>query len=214
MKKNIFRTYVTALAAIFSFAVFTQAQMFQSALTDVKESASSELKNSAVPGVKIRNFGKMDDRIYRGGQPLPDEFAVLKELGINTVVDLQDDPTDYEKPAVEAAGMKYVNIPMSGWRPVKDSSVQAFMNLVNDPSSGVLYIHCKAGKHRTGLMGAIYRMEKYGWSFDQAYTEMKSYGYSTWPVYGQIKDYVRDYSKELKTRNPVTAVQTAAAQAN
>jgi protein tyrosine phosphatase (PTP) superfamily phosphohydrolase (DUF442 family) len=55
----------------------------------------------------------MDDRFFRGGQPKEDEYNQLAALGIKTVIDLQDDPTGYEKQNVEALGMKYVNIPMS-----------------------------------------------------------------------------------------------------
>ena len=36
----------------------------------------------------------------------------LAALGINTVVDLRNDPTHYEKHTAEALGMKYINIPM------------------------------------------------------------------------------------------------------
>lgn len=162
------------------------------------------------PDVKIGNFGKMDEKLYRGAQPEPDDYQALKALGITTVIDLRNDPTDYEKPAVEALGMKYVNIPMSGWKYAKDSQVEEFMKLMNDPATGAVYVHCKAGKHRTGLTGAVYRMEKYGWDYDQAYKEMKNYNYSSWPVHYNIKSYVQDYAKEMKTR-PARAVASAPA---
>ena len=34
-----------------------------------------------------------------------------------------------------------------------------------------LLIHCKAGLHRTGVLAAVYRMERQGWTPLQAYTE-------------------------------------------
>src|SRR5213080_4597404 len=67
----------------------------------------------AFSNIKIRNFGKMDDRFFRGAQPNESDYKDLKALGINTIIDLQDSPTSYEKRAVEAIGMRYVNIPMS-----------------------------------------------------------------------------------------------------
>ena len=54
----------------------------------------------------------MDERYYCGAQPEPGDYQALADLGIKTVVDLRNDPTDYEKSAAEAVGMKYVNIPM------------------------------------------------------------------------------------------------------
>jgi hypothetical protein len=47
---------------------------------------------------------------------LESDYQALKDLGVNTVIDLRNDPTAYEKADVEALGMKYVNIPMSGWK--------------------------------------------------------------------------------------------------
>lgn len=191
MKKNIFRTYVAVLAAIFSFAIFTQAQT----------------SPSSFPGVKIGNFGQIDEHYYRGAQPLPDDYASLKALGVNTVVDLRNDPTDYEKIDAEKAGMKYVNIPMSGWKSPKDEDIQQFLSLLNKPETGTVYVHCKAGIHRTGITAAIYRMEKYGWDYDKAYQEMKNYNFSTGLVHGALKSYVKDYSRKVKP-----AVQTASAE--
>jgi protein tyrosine/serine phosphatase len=197
MIRNSLRSLSVALAAIFSFSVLAAAQ---TAPTPEK-----------YPNIKIGNFGQMDERYYRGAQPEPGDYQALKDLGVNTVIDLRNDPTDYEKREVEALGMKYVNIPMSGWKYAKDTQVEEFMKLMNDPSTGVVYAHCKAGKHRTGLTGAIYRFEKYGWDYDTAYKEMKNYDYSSWPVHYNIKSYVQDYAKEMKSRKATAATQTAAA---
>src|SRR5438105_5394060 len=69
--------------------------------------------NGNFPTIKIKNFGQMDDRFYRGAQPKENDFQDLAKLGIKTVIDLRDDPASYEKRNVEALGMRYVNIPMS-----------------------------------------------------------------------------------------------------
>ncbi len=159
----------------------------------------------------------MDERYYRGAQPEPGDYKALKDLGVQTVIDLRNDPTDYEKREVEALGMKYVNIPMSGWKMAKDTQVEEFMKLMNDSSTGVVYAHCKAGKHRTGLTGAIYRFEKYGWDYDKAYKEMKNYDYTSWPVHFNIKAYVKDYAEKKAEAASLRAKQIstqAAAQTN
>src|ERR1700742_4276120 len=61
---------------------------------------------------KIKNFGQMDDRFYRGARPKDNDFKALAAMGIKTVIDLTDNSLEYEKPAAEAAGLKYINIPM------------------------------------------------------------------------------------------------------
>jgi len=111
----------------------------------------------AFSNINIKNFGKMDDRFYRGAQPKAEDFKDLKALGVKTVIDLQDSPTSYEKGAVEALGMRYVNIPMSDSSYPKQESIDAFLRLVNDPATGTMYVHCAGGRHRTGVMGAVYR---------------------------------------------------------
>src|SRR5215212_2329922 len=159
MKKNFLTAFVTSLLMVFSFAAFTSAQ-----------TAPSDF-----PNVKIGNFGQMDERFYRGAQPLPDDYQALKDLGVKTVIDLRNDPTDYEKTAVEALGMRYVNIQMSGWKSPKDRQIEEFLKLENDPGTGVFCVDCKAGIHRTGVTEAIYRFKKYSWDYEQAYKEMKNY---------------------------------------
>ena len=199
MIKNFLRAYVTSLVMVFSFSILVSAQS----------------SPGSFPNVKIGNFGQMDERLYRGAQPLPDDYQSLKDLGVQTVVDLRNDPTDYEKAAVEALGMRYVNIPMSGWKTPKDQQVEAFMNLMNDPATGVVYVHCKAGKHRTSVVGAVYRYHQYGWDYEKAYREMKNYNYTSWVVHGALGAYVKDYYKDIQAGKIQITVpaQTAAIQA-
>lgn len=197
MKKRFLHGFAAIVAAAVLYTGTAQAQQVQ------KENLN---------GIDIINFGKMDDRFYRGGQPEQDDYAALAALGVKTVIDLRNDPTDYEKPAVEGLGMKYVNIPMSGWKYPKDKDVAAFMALMSDPETGTVYVHCKAGKHRTGLVGAVYRFNEYGWNYDQAYKEMKDYNYTSWPVHFNIKSYVKDYSKRIekvRAANSAVAVKVA-----
>src|SRR2546426_10502317 len=107
----------------------------------------------AFSNIHIRNFGKMDDRFYRGAQPDEGDYKDLKALGVKTVIDFTDSPKDYEKRNAEALGMRYVNIPMSDSSSPKEDQINAFLKLVNDPATGTMFIHCAGGRHRTGGMG-------------------------------------------------------------
>lgn len=197
--KNIFlRRYAFALLALFSFAAVGFPQT---------------VETSEYPNVKIINFGKMDDRYYRGGQPLESDYQSLKDLGVQTVVDLRNDPTTYEKGAVETLGMKYVNIPLNGWRHPKEEHVAEFLKVMNDPETGTVYVHCKAGRHRAGMMGGVYRVANYGWDYDQAYTEMKKFNYRAWVFHGAMKTYVKKFAKmheAAKLMRATADVQTVA----
>lgn len=185
-------------------AVTVNASLF------VRSTANKFAKNKAVqttpvknfPNIKIRNFGKMDEKFYRGAQPQKDDYQSLKLLGVKTVIDLRDDPTDYEKAAVESLGMRYVNIPMSDKKYPQAESIVEFLKLADDPKTGVFFVHCEGGRHRTGVVGAVYRLTKYGWSYDQAYQEMKSYDFYTRWGHAAMKDFVVDYAAQLKARRP------------
>ena len=160
--------------------------------------------------VKIKNFGQMDDRFFRGAQPKNEaDYKALAQLGIKTVIDLTDDPKEYEKPLVESLGMKYVHIPMIAKKYPTPEATEAFLKTVNDPNTGKFYLHCAGGRHRTGAMGAVYRYEFYNWDFDKVYQEMKQYDfYPSWG-HGAFKDFVKDYfaKKQANHANAADAPQ-------
>lgn len=195
---NVLRTSLLTLFTIFSFSVIASAQT----------SSATQF-----PGVKIGNFGQMDDIFYRGAQPMPDDYKALADLGIKTIIDLRNDPTDYEKSSAEAVGIKYINIPMSGWKSPKDADLQKFLQIANDPETGKFYVHCKAGIHRTGVAGAVYRMSKYGWDYDRSYAEMKKYNFSSGLVHGALKSYVKSYFRKLEESKQSDAAGAAALRA-
>lgn len=155
--------------------------------------AAQSAQNLRFQEIKIKNFGQMDEHFFRGAQPKERDYKSLAALGIKTIIDLQDDPTIYEKSAALAAGMRYVNIPMSSTSRPREDQIEQFLKLVNDPATGRFFVHCAGGRHRTGVMGAVYRMSHDGWDFDRAYKEMKDYDFYTRFGHGSLKDYVQDY---------------------
>ena len=161
--------------------------------------------NSAFPNVRIKNFGQMDERFYRGAEPKGlEDIQALKDLGIKTVIDLQEKPEPTERGNVESLGMRYVNIPMVDKAYPKPEWVAQFLKTVDDPSTGKFFVHCAGGRHRTGSMGAVYRFEKYGWNYDQVYAEMKQYDFYTSWGHGDFKTFVEDYAKQMQARGPRT----------
>ena len=155
--------------------------------------------------VKIKNFGQMDDRFYRGGQPKEEDYKQLAAIGIKTIIDLRDDPTDYEKRDAEAAGIRYVNIPMSDTTYPQSAAINQFLKLVDEPTTGKFFVHCAGGRHRTGIIGAVYRFNLYNWNYDQVYAEMKKYDFYTRWGHGKMKDFVQDYAASFHSRNVTAA---------
>jgi protein tyrosine/serine phosphatase len=147
--------------------------------------------------IKISNFGQMDERFYRGARPGEKDFAALKGLGIHTIIDLTDN-TEKEKGYVEAQGMKYVNIAIPDKHDPSDEQIADFLKVVNDPETGKFYVHCAGGRHRTGVMGAIYRFNNYHWSYDQAYQEMLDFDFYTSNGHGGQKKFVEAYAQRIQ----------------
>jgi protein tyrosine phosphatase (PTP) superfamily phosphohydrolase (DUF442 family) len=156
--------------------------------------------------VKIKNFGQMDERFYRGAQPKTEaDYKALAAMGITTVIDLTDDPKEYEKPMVEAQGMKYVHIPMIAKKYPTETAIKAFLDTVENPDTGKFYLHCAGGRHRTGALGAVYRYKFYDWNFEQVYKEMKQFDFYTSWGHGAFKDFVKDYYEQIQSTKTATA---------
>jgi protein tyrosine/serine phosphatase len=165
----------------------------------------------AFSNIKIDNFGQMDEYFYRGGRPGQKDFAALKALGIHTVIDLTDNTPD-EKGYVEAQGMRYVNIAIVDKHDPSEAQIAQFLKLVNDPETGKFYVHCAGGRHRTGVMGAIYRFNKYHWSLDQVYAEMLDFDFYTSNGHGGQKKFVENYAQNFLANNAAAAATTATKQ--
>jgi protein tyrosine/serine phosphatase len=165
---------------------------------------SDQDKSAEFADITIKNFGKMDDRFYRGAQPKEGDYTVLAAHGVKTIIDLRDTPTTYEQRLAEAAGMRYVNIPMSDTVRPTDEQISQFLKLANDPETGRFFVHCAGGRHRTGAVGAVYRFTHDGWTFDQAYKEMKDYDYYSRWGHGAIKKFVRDYFDAMQSHATTT----------
>lgn len=180
------RSYVPVYFAVLSL-------VFVSSITAVAQHAN----------IKIKNFGQLDERFYRGGQPKEEDYKHLAAIGINTIIDLRNDPKEYEKREAEAAGIRYVNIPMSDKKYPDAASIDKILKLIDDPSTGKFFVHCAGGRHRTGVIGAVYRFHHYNWNYDQVYAEMKKFDFYTRWGHGDLKKFVQDYAA---TRNATAAV--------
>ena len=164
--------------------------------------------SSAVSAIDIDNFGRVSATYYRGAQPDNDDYADLAALGVKTVIDLQEGGLASEPGLVEQAGMKYVRIPMTTRKAPTSDQLALFLQLVNDPASQPVYVHCAGGRHRTGVMTAVYRMTGDGWTSDQAFKEMKKYDFGADFLHPEFKKFVYAY-RALPT--PAAPVQTVSA---
>lgn len=132
----------------------------------------------------IKNFHIVSNGVYRGAQPTADGIEWLARIGVKTVVSLRcgKRAAAAEKAAVEAAGMTYVNFRLSYWKIPSEETIDQFLELVDDSNNRPVFVHCFHGADRTGLLVACYRIARMGWSFQEAYDEMKRCGFHRFGV--------------------------------
>ena len=155
-----------------------------------------------VSTIAIDNFGEVNEHYYRGAQPKPSDFADLAALGIKTVIDLTGEGDAREAGLVQTAGMSFFRIPMTTRETPSKEKVARFLTLVNDPANQPVYVHCQGGRHRTGVMTAVYRMSNDRWTADQAFAEMKKYRYGADFLHPEFKQFVYSYEPEMPTHAP------------
>jgi protein tyrosine/serine phosphatase len=152
---------------------------------------SSAAAATSTAAIRIDNFGRVDAALLRGAQPEGRDFADLRAAGVKTIVNLTSDDADpHEKAMTEAAGMVYMQIPMTTHTVPTPAQLAAFLRIVTDPARQPVYVHCVGGRHRTGVMVAAYRMTHDGWSAAQAFKEMKVYKFGADFLHPEFKQFV------------------------
>lgn len=148
----------------------------------------------------LPNLGRINGKLYRGGQPEPAGYDHLSELGIELVIDLNTSRKGIarERAAVESRGMRYVSLPWSSRSRPSDEQVKEFLRLIGEEHK--TFVHCRHGSDRTGVMIALHRILREGWTPERALEEMNYFGFhGFW--YGHLKQYVRETSARLAEGN-------------
>jgi len=150
-------------------------------------------------------------KVYRSGQMTAAGFRdAIQDLGIRTVVNLQE---DYPDPALDRdffsagsiqeselcreLGVRFLFIPLDLVRrracpPQRPEGVEKMLAVFDNPANYPILLHCRAGLHRTGCMAAIYRMEFQDWSPGEAVDEMRRHGFGD-SACTAANDYVYQY---------------------
>src|SRR5881396_2030477 len=191
-----------------NFALMVLASLLLAASASAQTKISTDLAK-----IRIKNFGRTDLHYYRGAQPNKRDYTDLAGFGIKTVIDLTRDGRTDEPGLVQRAGMKFYRIPLTTSDRPSDAAVAQFLKLVNDPANWPVYVHCQGGRHRTGIMTAVYRITQDGWTPDRAYDEMRQYKFEGGFIsHTALKNFVYDYYGHLgQTRAVRTAERSVAA---
>lgn len=163
--------------------------------------------------VGVGNFHRVSRQVYRGAQPTAAGIHSLANLGVKTVIDLRESGKRalWEKKLVESAGMRYINVPLSGIGAPPPAKVKEILALFDDSSSGPVFVHCRRGADRTGTLVACYRIVHDKWDNGKALEEARSLGMH-WFEFA-MKNYVLSY-RPATPEAVVSAIPTATVAVN
>ncbi len=155
----------------------------------------------------VRNFHIVREGVlYRSGQlSIAGLESVVHDHGIKTVVSLRsgalpgDLPPDFaEETYCAKQNIRYFRLPQKDWEgpdgtAPNEVNVLKFCEIMSDPTNYPVLVHCLAGKHRTGALCAIFRMEHDHWSNQQAIDELSLYGYDNVTDHHDVLGYLTRY---------------------
>src|ERR1700676_2207520 len=175
-------------------------------------------KHESVPGKSgmiidknlIPDFDEVTPTLYRGAQPKEHGFEALAKMGFQIVVDLRGD-RDSEREEVTRLGMQYISMHWQCSFP-KDSVFADFIMLIRSNPGKKIFVHCRVGDDRTGMMVAAYRMADEGWSAERARKEMNAFGFSFVHrrlICPRLADYEEEFPKRFATRPEFEKLRSA-----
>lgn len=172
--------------------------------TASQESADTAAAAPAAPAAQgnasIANFAEVRPGLYRGGHPDAAGLDYLKSIGVKRILNLE--VADFieafpwtissELSEAGARGLTEIRYPMSAFEPAIsgrfDHNMDEMMDLLKTatPEDGI-YVHCKHGQDRTGLVIGLERVIDESWQPEDAHDEMVRIGFHTF-FYG-LEEY-------------------------
>lgn len=141
----------------------------------------------------ILNFVVLDEkqRIYRGGQPVgADAWNILKSLRVWRVVKLNDGEGDQ---VWSMMGRELFKVPVSATEQILTEPDEQWLLDAAGFIGPRTFVHCQHGQDRTGLVVAMWRVLKCGWTCGRAEDEMFLHGFhrsllGLWKAWDHFRD--------------------------
>jgi len=170
---------------------------------------------------QIKNSCRVTETLWRGGKPNKIGAEILVEQGVKTIVNLEtlhDDRATFEEAKPDniiPATIGYFRV--RDWEPLVvvaphevDEHVAHFIAITRTQPAPV-YVHCRSGENRTGIMVAAYRVFN-GMAIEDAIAEMERYN-GLWFKWGAR--YIRTLTPERRAElEPEIAAWSKRLQSN
>lgn len=150
----------------------------------------------------IANFSRVSETLYRGAQPTPEGYAELKKRGVRTIISLR--VFAFDRKRLAGHGFRFHHLSVKHVHPEMED-VLDFLAVVSAPENQPVFVHCRMGEDRAGMMVAAYRMVVQGWTRERALADMKQMGFNE--INEPIEDFVErldvaDVKRQLASLRP------------
>ena len=144
--------------------------------------------------------------LYRSGWLTPENFEMIVDrYGIKTVLNVSEE-REKRKPdwwhedeirICKEKGIELIEMPIMSGVPPNAEEVARWLALLEDEKALPVLLHCDHGVMRTGMLVAVYEMEKLGKSNEQALADMPMFGHN---LKGERKAPIRNFVLEYEPR--------------
>ncbi|HEY1122768.1 MAG TPA: tyrosine-protein phosphatase [Haloferula sp.] len=150
------------------------------------------------------NLHRVDQKVWRSGQPTRCDFRELKREGIGEVLCLRRWHSDKE----EATNLNLHHVRMRA-SDIRDEEIVAALRVMVSAEKPLL-VHCFHGADRTGVVIAMYRMVVQDWTRERAIAELndEANGHHA-EVFPNIREYLETVDVEKIRREVEGAARGA-----
>lgn len=146
----------------------------------------------------ISRFSKIDNDIYRGSAPAPEDVKFLKDkYEINKIISLDQASGDKISRACKLLQIKQIMIPLDG---TTASLINLMKYNIKDllKNGGPTYLHCRHGSDRTGLVAGLYECKYLGVDPEIAIKHAKKLGFGL----NCSPEFMQMYEKIIRSAKP------------
>jgi protein tyrosine phosphatase (PTP) superfamily phosphohydrolase (DUF442 family) len=144
-----------------------------------------------MPNLQVVRVGVL----WRSGQPSRLGLRLARWAGVRTIVCLrgsEDAETQAEADYAKRHGILFIQNELRFSGESLDETIARFLEAVSDPERQPVLVHCARGQERSGVCGAVFRMEFDGWSNGKALEEMYALGFERGTI-PSLEGYVASY---------------------
>lgn len=133
---------------------------------------------------------KVSDELWRGSRLNPEDYQILRNNGIKLIVNLCAEK-DLDTKLAAIVGIRSIRIKVIDNTCPTLEQIQIFLLLFNDMRNTPMFVHCEAGKGRTGIFVACYRMSKQRLVLEDALNDAKKHGLTLYNQELFLKEFAR-----------------------